>query len=61
VIGNLIYIERFYGIVRPWLDEYEVKTGVSQEFPGLTFLYNEMKKNRAVTQSLVDEARRTRY
>jgi hypothetical protein len=61
VIGNSVYIERFYGIVRPWLDEYEVRTGVPQEFPSLTFLYQEMKKNRAVIQAQRDEARRTKY
>jgi hypothetical protein len=61
VIGNSVSIERFYGIVRPWLDEFEVRTGVPQEFPGFTFLYQEMKKNRAVIQAQIDEARRTRY
>ncbi len=33
VIGNSVNIERFYGIVRPWLDELETRSGVSQEFP----------------------------
>ena len=61
VIGNSIHIKRFYGIVRPWLDGFEAKTGVGQEFPGLTWLNNEMGRHSELIQSLRDEARRTRY
>ena len=61
MIGNSINTVRFYGIVRPWIDEVEARTGAPQEFPGLTYLFNEMKRNQALVQSLRDEARRTRY
>ena len=61
VIGNSVDIVTFYEIVRPILDDWEVRTGFQQAFPPLTYLYNELKKEHAKVKLARKIAKETRY
>ena len=61
VIGNSVDVVSFYELARPILDDWELRTGFQQNFPPLTYLYNEMKKQHDKIEKERKKAQETRY